>query len=598
VQEPHPSRRRDKQLQLSDSGFFRSVHEFENGWLLGLSPIGQAATSRPRDLVFCEGEQLFWGAKDEARSTRTLARASELYPETLRRFPGDFTFLQFLDDGSLILVRSCAGRVPLYYARQGSGFLVGSRLDYLVAFSSGAARLDGLSMGLALSGYATFPNGRSPIAGVQCLAPAHRLRLSVGSNPEPIRYWSPRRALQRPSPRRAQEHADQLHQLLLAELTRETAANGGNLLWWSGGVDSSALAALISDQVKTPLWTQTFTSPDEETARFEDAYLLPLLERCRFARSWRETKTPERYLELAKEGPRLSYPVSYFPLSALSKVRQQAPIAVAMGGELADEGTGSHRNIGDWLDHAHALDVMHLGGSSPTGFRTAQQWLSWRAKRPFRKQWLRLPETLGADIQEEVADEYRAWQFEQRRRFAQDEGPLRSLWFRIGQDAWRAEWWEATTSLGVRPLAPFCTRELLELYFDCHPLEWFEGRRPKALLRRAMQGKMPDWHRERPDKGIWPGYLAGTLLPAHKPKSDLAHDLLSAQWLRTTFDGPENQTVQLPALDALRLQWLENMLHAVDTLCTTHKALRREQILESAISIESQRHSPSSAVTP
>jgi hypothetical protein len=182
-----------------------------------------------------------------------------------------------------------------------------------------------------------------------------------------------------------------------------------------------------------------------------------------------------------------------------------------------------------------------------------------------------------------LQDEYRDWLSLERARFAADDGPLRTLWLRLNQHAWRSEWWEASTSLGVRPLAPFCTRELIELYFECHPLEWFDQRRPKAVLRRAMEGFMPDWHRQRPDKGAWPGFLQGAQLPASTPSNQLGSNLLSPAWLSTHFP-PHAQTALLPALDALQLTWLTNMLDAVSELsrrCSPSRPLPSQKIQSS-----------------
>jgi asparagine synthetase B (glutamine-hydrolysing) len=525
---------------------------------LAIEPIGvdAPAPAAAQDWVFCE--------QTRALPIEDVLRAGERAPSTLDRYAGDFTFLHLPADGSIILVRSCAGRVPLYHATQGERILVGSRLDYLVAFNPAAIRLDGLGTALALSGYATFPEGRSPIAGVSCLPPAHRLQLGGPKSTAPQRYWTPRRELQRPTAARKDEHANQLRSLLCDTLRRELDPCSGNLLWCSGGVDSSALAALIAGELQLPLWTQSFTAPDEASARRDDSYLLALQERYRFARTWRATNTPEHCLQLARHSPKVSYPVSYFLLGGLSEVVREAPIKVVLGGEFADEGTGSPRNIGDWLDHAEARDLLNPA-KLPNGGHTLRQWVSWRAKRRFGAQWQRLPEELGAMFQPAIREEYAAWAHLQRLRFAADHEPLRTQWFRCSQDAWRAEWWEAATSLGVRPLAPFYTRELLELYFECHPLEWFDGQRPKAVLRRAMRGKMPDWHRERPDKGNWPGFLENAQLPAALPSRELSCDVLDDAWLNATFTAG-NAVARISARGALQLTWLANMLCAIDRL--------------------------------
>jgi asparagine synthetase B (glutamine-hydrolysing) len=558
--EPDLQERARLQRRLSDSGFFQQVHCSLHGWLLGVTPVGtETATWMAADSVFCE--------RSHAQgSLAELLHAGDHAPDTLGQYPGDFTFVHLPADGSIVLVRSCAGRVPLYYAQHcnagATRILVGSRLDYFAAFSQQPVQVDGLATALALNGYGVAPDGRTPLAGVHCLPSAHQLRLGASHTAQPQRYWTPRRELQRPTAASKERHAARLHTLLCETLRNELHVTTGNLLWCSGGVDSSALAALSVGRLGKPLWLQSFTAPDEASARYDDTFLLSLQERYRFSKVWRATNTPEHCLQLARQTPKTCYPVCYFPLSDLSQLTREAPIKVVFGGEFADEGTGSPRNIGDWLDHTtlhDLLDPMAL----PNGPRTLRQWLSWHAKRRVGRQWLRLPDRLGPMFQRTIEHEYRDWSSEQRRRFAADHEPLRTLWLRTQHDAWRAEWWEAASPLGVRPLAPFYTREHLELYFDCHPLEWFDGQRAKALLRRALRGHMPDWHRERPDKGNWPGFLHDVQLPIERPP-ELPHDLLDPSWLAATFK--QNSTAQLPAPDALQLTWLTNMLSAIARL--------------------------------
>lgn len=592
--EPDPERRLDLQRRLLASGFFRTVHGTSRGWLLAVDPIGGGSPPvLVQDSVFCEHTH------PTATPEIELLRASERAPDTLSRFSGDFTFVHLPIDGSVVLVRSCAGRVPLYYTTRGERIVVGSRLDYLVAFAEQPPRPDGLATALALSGYGTFPDGRSPIANVSCLPPAHYLQLGGARPAAAQRYWSPRRELQRPSAARRDEHATQLRSLLCDTLLRELDPCSGNLLWCSGGVDSSALAALIVGELQLPLWTQSFVAPDPATARYDDSYLLALQERYRFPKTWRTINTAEHCLQLAQLGPSVCHPVCYFPLGGLSEVAEHAAVKVAIGGEFADEGTGSHRNIGDWLDHATPRDLL-APRPLPNGPHTLRQWTTWRARRPFRAQWQRLPESLGAMFHPAIREEYEDYAHRQRACFAADREPLRSLWFRVSQDAWRAEWWEAATALDVRPLAPFYSRELLGLYFECHPLEWFDGQRPKALLRRAMTGRMPDWHRERPDKGAWPGFLDGAQLPATLPAFAATEELLDSAWMNATFSS-STRAARVSALDALQLTWLANMLSALDRLTrapssslrlgtpTTHPLSDVRSHLKSAIDQERAR---------
>src|SRR5262245_25044355 len=117
--EPDAEQRAQLQQRLLASGFFQSVQRTEHDWLLAIDPVGPDTPVYPaRESVFCEHTQASLQRRTE------LLFASERSPETLQQFPGDFTFLHLPTDGSIILVRSCAGRVPLYYASYRERILV------------------------------------------------------------------------------------------------------------------------------------------------------------------------------------------------------------------------------------------------------------------------------------------------------------------------------------------------------------------------------------------------------------------------------------------------------------------------------------------
>lgn len=561
ILQPDPRLRRDEYSRLHDSGLYESVLQRDDGWLLGTQPLpGSEPSPAHPQLHFCEGAHLF--SHSPGQSLRDLAECCSRDPAALQRFSGDFSVLHFTAAGKLTLVRSAAGRVPLYFRCEGERLLIATRLDYVAAFTGDALRLDPLASALALSGYGALPDTRSPLLGTQLLPSGHWLKLSPPGSPKPQRYWFPRRAPQAPTRSSRQEHARALYQGLHRTLQRELAP-AGNLLWLSGGTDSSALAALICGELQRPLSAQVFTAPDATSARRDAQYLQQLRRQYHFAHWWQQQNTPQHCLQLAQTGPRTVYPTCYFPLSALPEAQRRAPIHVALSGEFADEGCGSPRLIGDWLDHARPASLLSRA-PSPGGLPALRHWLAWQWRQVRGRPWLRLPAALPPALRPAVHAEYRDYLRDRQHSFLRDPEPLRSLWFRVTQDAWRAEWWEATTAMGVRPLAPFHTRELLDLYFTCHPEEGFDAQRPKALLRRAMHGHMPEYNRLRPDKGEWSGFLSGVLLPALRPHASLTGELLDASWLQRHFGSRE--LCQLPALDALHLCWLSNMLGAIESV--------------------------------
>jgi hypothetical protein len=359
-----------------------------------------------------------------------------------------------------------------------------------------------------------------------------------------------------------------LREILIATLERELDPHAGNLLFFSGGLDSSALAALACESLGRPLLTQTFTCPDEATARREEAYILPIERRYGFARTWREPKTASRCLELTRKSPSHSLPVLHLGAAVLAEISTETSIRVALDGEFADEGCGSPRRIGDWLHSSSFFRVVSMGTRNPLGSLAPLRWLIWRARRVAQRQWLYLPSEPPEGTRREIREEYSDWIADERRGFADDSEPLRTLVFRVSRDQWLAESWETTTSLGVRPLSAFYTRAALELYFACHPRELFDGALPKAVLRRAMQGYMPEANRMRTDKGDWPPLLERARGVAEIASLSRAAELLDEQWLLQNLGRTEGlaRAPEMRLFDALRLTSLGNMLSAIDQL--------------------------------
>ncbi|WP_416967561.1 asparagine synthase-related protein [Streptomyces sp. 4F14] len=150
----------------------------------------------------------------------------------------------------LTLARDHLGTRPLYWARTPTGVAFASRPDALFAHPALRARLDGDALRLVLSGISV--PGRTVFADVYEVPAAHTVTFTPAGRTA-RRYWHPEAA---GHPHDADATAVHVRELLadaVAEQSGHAGVRVGSLL--SGGLDSSALAALLAARVDGPLPT-------------------------------------------------------------------------------------------------------------------------------------------------------------------------------------------------------------------------------------------------------------------------------------------------------------------------------------------------------
>jgi asparagine synthase (glutamine-hydrolysing) len=168
----------------------------------------------------------------------------------------------------LILARDRIGKKPLYYAPNREAFLFGSEIKAVLAWP-GMGRIPNLA---AIDRYLTLqyvPSPDTAFAGVRRLPPAHYLVVGAGPDGswrelELVRYWElpePRTARAAPNPAELQRelvaHLDEAVRLrMMADVPL------GAFL--SGGVDSSAVVAMMARAGRGPVKTFSIGFPDKK----------------------------------------------------------------------------------------------------------------------------------------------------------------------------------------------------------------------------------------------------------------------------------------------------------------------------------------------
>jgi asparagine synthase (glutamine-hydrolysing) len=205
--------------------------------------------------------------------TETILHAYEEYgPDCVSRFRGMFAFVIWDQDSrTLFAARDRLGIKPFYYYWDGSLLAFASEIKALFAHPEISPRLDATLVAEYL-GFGYTSGERTLFENIGRLLPGHTLRLQTGTDGPKLeirRYWDVPAAgepVQRSDAEWIQDCRQRLEETVRMRLMSDVPLG----MFLSGGLDSSAIAAIMKRQVKTPV--QTFAVGYEEAAYSELAY--------------------------------------------------------------------------------------------------------------------------------------------------------------------------------------------------------------------------------------------------------------------------------------------------------------------------------------
>ncbi len=276
--------------------------------------------------------------------TEVIVHAYEQYGDAfVQHLNGQFAIALWDSDRQrLLLVRDRAGILPLFYTRQGDRLLFASEIKALLPQLSEAPRISAA----ALDQIFTFWAPRSPntlFENIFEVQPGHMLVLENGHLHESL-YWDWRFPEQDDYHQGSDaELAEQLYELLADATSIRLRADVPVGAYLSGGLDSSALIALIRNHSDTPL--KTFSIGFEEQSLDESIFQQQMVDHLGVENS----RILCRNRDIAEDFPTTIFHTESTilrtaptPMRQLSGLVRTSGYKVVLTGEGADEVLGGY----------------------------------------------------------------------------------------------------------------------------------------------------------------------------------------------------------------------------------------------------------------
>lgn len=305
--------------------------------------------------------------------TEVVLRAyDEWGPRCLERLHGMFALAVWEERAQhVLLARDRLGIKPLYYARRGGDLIFASELRTLIA----SGRIDAEISPMGLSSYLACGAVQEPntmLEGVLVLPAAH-VAIWAEGRLDITPYWSLEDVFDGSVARDGSQAAGHVRRLLQASVESHMVSDVPVGVFLSGGMDSTALVALVAGCTTEPVPTASLVFGERQYS--EEAYIDVV--RGRYATQHTELRLSDSdFLEqmpraiAAMDQPTVDGVNTY----AVSKVASDAGLKVVLSGLGSDEifgGYGSFRGVPRMQQARRALPSF----ARPTAARAARRVL-------------------------------------------------------------------------------------------------------------------------------------------------------------------------------------------------------------------------------
>lgn len=338
--------------------------------------------------------------------TEVLVEAYRFWgEEMLQKLRGMFAFgIYDRESKNLFCARDPVGKKPFVYAQTTSAFIFASEIPAVKQVQGVNKDYDQAAIAaMLLHNLRHIPDPHTAYLGIKKLRPGHAMVVRDGQVQRTWRYWTPTPSIDAITPNHLREILEES-----VKLRMQADVPVGALL--SGGVDSSAIVALMQAQSSSPVHTYAlgFNSEDED------------LRRARFMAEQLGTRhrefyfDPEDQWQIFEKLLRIyGEPIMLLPLLhtyALSRAIQEDGIKVVLTGNGADElfygYTGHIRTlrVSRWLDRlAPTRKLLSPLKSTRLGWIAAkpgERKATWY-RRLANSEWGHF---LSADVQADLAN--------------------------------------------------------------------------------------------------------------------------------------------------------------------------------------------------
>src|SRR6266508_1314960 len=413
----------------------------------------------------------------------------------------------------LVAARDRFGIKPLYFTQAGGRFALASELRTLLRVPGLVRELDRES----LSHYLTLrfvPGERSILAGVRRLPPGHLLELDLDTQALDVRRWYRLRFARDDGPVR-EEWVARLHESLRNAVARWNLADVPVACSLSGGLDSSAVVALLAEAGVRDLRTYTLGFTDEEDSHLNELPLARALA-TRYGAQHHEVVVDARELldDLLAMVWSLDEPYggglpSWYVFREIAR-----DVKVAHTGSGGDELFGNYRRF-------VPFERGRLARFRPRDVRRYHMQPSYYFDDDEKRSLLREPGPPTAQLLQRVFDDSGSRSVRDSVLYLDVATQLPDEFLHMTDRFSMAHSLEART--------PFLDHELVELVASIPPALRTSADDPKGLLRDAVATLLPPAHLDAPKRGfVFP--LARWLRRELRP---LAERLLSDERLES-----------------------------------------------------------------
>jgi asparagine synthase (glutamine-hydrolysing) len=536
--------------------------------------------------------------------TETIVHAYEEWgDECVDRFRGMFAFAIWdAKKRRLFLVRDRLGIKPLYWSLTGGVLLFGSEIKALLASGLIEARANETVLSEVL-GTRYTAGEQTLFRGIQKLLPGHRLVFERGAT-RISKYWdvptsgaqerNGREAFQELTPVSGGRRPDVVaaFRSLLEESVRLRLMSDVPLgMFLSGGIDSSAIAAIMARQIDRPL--QTFSVAFRDRA-FNELEYAQEVARAIGAES-HEVVIDDRDFFGAlprliwHEDEPIAHPASV-PLYFVSALARQH-VTVVLTGEGSDEllaGYGKYPRIA-WNWAAGGIyERMVPGAVRRSIARHVVPGLPRALGRYARRSFL----AMDRSAESMYLDNFAATSLVDRLLYADIKTYLVELLMKQDQ---------MSMATSIESRVPFLDHKLVE-FAATLPRDWkLRGWTTKRILREAMKGLLPDSILNRPKMGFpvpfaqwtrtpgWNSVVREVLLDRRTRERGLFDAQAVAALLRSHAEGRESGGDRIWSLLNLEI-WYRTFIDArgVQVLGAPSTVARSEAITVKGGQCESQ----------